>query len=61
MSEVGEASKGIGKKVLAVLVLVIAAWIIFKIVVGVVAALFWVVVAVAAVIAAIWAVTTIMR
>lgn len=61
MSEVGEASKGIGKKVLAGLVLLIAAWILIKIVIGVVAAVFWVVVAVAAVIAAIWAIATITR
>jgi hypothetical protein len=61
MSEVGEASKGIGKKVLAAAVLLVAAWILIKIVIGVVAAVFWVVIAVVAVIAVIWAIATITR
>jgi|tagenome__1003787_1003787.scaffolds.fasta_scaffold13892696_1 hypothetical protein len=61
MSEVGEASKGIGKKVLAAVVLLVAAWILIKLVIGVVAAVFWVVIAVVAVIAVIWAIATITR
>ena len=42
-------------KAVALVVLLIAAWILFKIVIGVVAAVFWVVLAVLAVFAVIWA------
>jgi hypothetical protein len=52
----GEALKNAGMKVLAVIVLLVAAWILFKVVIGVVAAVAWVVVAVLAVIAVIWAI-----
>jgi hypothetical protein len=51
----GEALSDIGRKVLAVLVLVVAAYVLFKIVIGAVAAVLWIVVAIAAVIAVIWA------
>ena len=47
-----------GARVIAVVVLAIAAWILFKIVIGVVAAVAWFVVAVVAIIAVIWAVRT---
>lgn len=43
-------------KLLAVAVLIVAAWILFKVVIGVVAAVAWVVVAVLAVVAVIWAI-----
>jgi hypothetical protein len=42
-------------KAVALVVLLIAAWILFKIVIGVVAAVFWTVLAITAVIAVIWA------
>ncbi len=45
-----------GKKLLAVLVLLVAAWILFKIVLGVVTAVAWIVVAVLAVVAIVWAI-----
>jgi hypothetical protein len=50
-----EAASSTLRKALALLVLLIAAWILFKIIVGVVAALFWVVLAVLAVVAIVWA------
>jgi hypothetical protein len=43
-------------KLLAVAVLIVAAWILFKVVIGVVAAVAWVVIAVLAVVAVIWAI-----
>jgi hypothetical protein len=45
----------LGRKVLAIGVLLIAAYILFKMVIGVVAAVAWIVVLVLAVVAAIWA------
>jgi len=50
-----EAASEAGKKGLALLVLLVAAWILFKLVLGVVTAVAWVVVAVLAVVAIIWA------
>lgn len=51
-----EALADIGKKGLALAVLLVAAWLLFKVVIGVVAAVAWIVVAVLAVVAVIWAV-----
>ena len=45
----------VGRKVLAIAVLLVAAYILFKMVIGVVAAVAWIVVLVLAVVAAIWA------
>jgi hypothetical protein len=45
----------IGRKVIAIAVLLVAAYILFKLVIGVVAAVAWIVVLVLAVVAAIWA------
>jgi hypothetical protein len=50
-----ERLSGAATKVLAVLVLIVAAWILFKIVLGFVAAVAWIVVAILAVLAVIWA------
>jgi hypothetical protein len=47
--------RDIGGKLLAVAVLLVAGWILLKIVIGVVTAVAWIVVAVLAVIAVIWA------
>ena len=47
-------------KAVALVVLLIAAWILFKIVIGVVAAVFWVVLAVFAVIAVVWSLNRIL-
>jgi hypothetical protein len=46
----------IGRKLIAVAVLLVAAWFLFKVVIGMVAAVAWIVVAVLAVIAVVWAV-----
>jgi hypothetical protein len=47
-----------GARVLAAVVLAFAAWILFKVIIGVVAAVAWFVVVIVAVIAVIWAVRT---
>ena len=51
----GQLASDVGRKVLAIGVLLVAAYILFKMVIGVVAAVAWIVVLVLAVIAAIWA------
>jgi hypothetical protein len=50
-----EWASDLGRKVLAIGVLLVAAYILFKVVIGVVAAVAWIVVIVLAVVAAIWA------
>jgi hypothetical protein len=51
-----EAAGDLGRKALALLVLLIAAWILFKVVIGVVAALATIIVVVIAIAAIIWAI-----
>jgi hypothetical protein len=51
----GGALSNLGGKALAVGVLVIAAWILIKVAIGIVGAVFWTVVAIAAVVAVLWA------
>ncbi len=51
----GEALSQAGRKLLAVAVLLLAAFVLFKIVVGFVAGLVWIAVVVLAVVAVIWA------
>lgn len=51
-----EAAGDIGRKALALLVLLVAAWILFKVVIGVVAALAWVIVVILAIAAIVWAI-----
>jgi hypothetical protein len=50
-----ESLKDLGKRGLALLVLLLAAFLLFKIVLGLASALVWVVIAVAVVLAALWA------
>ena len=50
-----ESLKDLGKKGLALLVLLLAAFLLFKIVLGLASALVWVVLAVAVALAALWA------
>ena len=50
-----ETLSNIGGKVLAVVILLVAGWLLLKVVIGVVAFVAWAVVAVVAVIAVIWA------
>lgn len=49
------------KRVLAVLVLLVVAWLVLKVIIGVATAIAWVVVAIAAVVAALWAIRTLRR
>jgi hypothetical protein len=51
-----EAAGDLGRRMLAILVLVIAAWILLKIVIGIVAGLATIIVAVLAVVAIVWAI-----
>ena len=51
-----EAAGDLGRKALALLVLLVAAWILFKVAVGIVAAVFWIVVVVLAIAAIVWAI-----
>jgi hypothetical protein len=46
---------GLGSKALALVLLLVAAWVLFKVVIGVVATVAWIVVAVLAVMAVLWA------
>jgi hypothetical protein len=50
-----EAAGDLGRKALALLVLLVAAWILFKVVIGVVAAVAWIVVVIVAIAAIVWA------
>lgn len=50
-----EAAKAGGRKLLAIAVLLIAAYVLFKLVLGFVAAVAWIIVAVLAVVAVVWA------
>ena len=49
------SSRSFGRTVLAALIVVVAAWILLKIVIGIVAALFFPIIAIIAIIAIIWA------
>ncbi|MFL5895946.1 MAG: hypothetical protein ACJ76Z_12650 [Thermoleophilaceae bacterium] len=51
-----EAAGDLGRRALAILILLVAAWILFKVVIGVVTALATVIVVVLAVLAIIWAI-----
>jgi F0F1-type ATP synthase assembly protein I len=51
----GQLASDIGRKIIAIAVLLVVAYILFKVVIGFVAAVAWIAVLVLAVIAAIWA------
>lgn len=51
-----EAARNGGKKLLALVVLLVAAWVLFKVVLGVVTAVAWIAVVVLAIIAVVWAI-----
>jgi hypothetical protein len=53
----GEAASNMARKVVAILILVVAAWILLKIVIGAVTAVAWIVAAVVAVVAILWAIS----
>jgi hypothetical protein len=50
------SSSSLGKRAIAVLVLLLAAWILLKVLIGIAVAVFWVVLAVAALVAIVWAI-----
>jgi hypothetical protein len=52
---------GLAMKALAVVVLLVAAWILFKVVIGVVAAVAWIVVVVLGIFAVLWALSILRR
>jgi|tagenome__1003787_1003787.scaffolds.fasta_scaffold17779348_2 hypothetical protein len=56
-----ESLSGLALKAVAVVVLLIAAWLLFKVVLGVVTAVAWVVVIVLAVMAVLWAMSVLSR
>jgi hypothetical protein len=56
-----ESLSGLAMKALAVAVLLVAAWVLFKVVLGVVTAVAWVVVIVLAIMAVFWAMSVLSR
>ena len=50
-----EAASNVGMKALALAILLVAAWVLFKVVLGVLTGIAWVALVIAAVIATIWA------
>jgi hypothetical protein len=52
---VGEFASQAGRKILAVAILVVAAYVLFKLVIGFVMGIVWVLIAVVAIVAIIWA------
>ena len=56
-----ETLSGLAMKAVAVVVLLIAAWVLFKVVLGVVTAVAWIVVIVGAIIAVLWAMSVLRR
>jgi hypothetical protein len=53
-----EAASNVGRKALAILILAVAGFLLFKALIGTVVAVLWIVIAVAALVAVIWAVGT---
>jgi hypothetical protein len=56
MSKIKSSARGLGIRVLAILVLAIAAWVLLKLLIGVVTAVAWTVAVVLAIVAIIWAI-----
>jgi hypothetical protein len=52
----GQFASDVGRKVIAVAVLLVAVWLLFKFVIGAVAAVVWFAVVILAIVAAVWAV-----
>jgi hypothetical protein len=50
-----EAASNAGRKLLAVAILLVAAYLLFKVVIGTLMAVFWIIVAVVALVAVVWA------
>jgi hypothetical protein len=56
MEETTEKKASIGSRIVAILVLAVAAWVLFKIVIGTVVAIAWTAAAIVAVVAILWAI-----
>jgi hypothetical protein len=56
--EAEKTGPSLGKRALAVVVLAIAAWLLLKVVIGIIAGVAWIVIAVIAVVGVIWAINT---
>ena len=56
MTTSNPSSASFGKRAIAALVLVVAAWILIKAVIGIAVAVFWAVLVIAAIVAVIWAI-----
>jgi hypothetical protein len=52
----GQAASDLARKVLAVGILIVAAYVLFKVVIGVVAAVAWIAVVILAIIGVVWAI-----
>ncbi|MEA2362641.1 MAG: hypothetical protein QOD71_1786 [Thermoleophilaceae bacterium] len=50
-----EAASNAGRKLIAVAILLLAAYLLFKVVIGTLMAVFWIIVAVVALVAVVWA------
>jgi hypothetical protein len=61
MSTSTPSRSSFGKRAVAALVLLLAAWILVKVLIGIATAVFWAVAAIVAVVAVIWAITVIRR
>jgi hypothetical protein len=61
MNEQASRGSGLGLKAIALVALLIGAWILFKVVIGVVTAVAWVAVLVLAVVAVLWAMSVLRR
>jgi hypothetical protein len=61
MSENPSLLSALGRKALAIVVLLVAAWILFKVVIGVVAGIAWLIVIVLAVMSVLWAFSVLRR
>jgi hypothetical protein len=51
-----EAAGDLGRKAIALLVLLVAAWVLFKVILGIVSVVAWIVVVVLAIAAIVWAI-----
>jgi uncharacterized membrane protein YccC len=56
--EAEKTGPSLAKRALAVLVLAIAAWLLLKVIIGIIAGVAWIVIAVIAVVGVIWAINT---
>lgn len=61
MEKTEKTGSSLGRKAIAVLVLALAAWLLLKVIVGLIAGIAWIVVAVIVVVGVLWAFNTLSR